>query len=198
MTASNGGAAVGSTEGEKTDADPGMLPGLGLIWAGIGCVGFVLMAFLVIGITLPGTWTAERERVLETSPQEVYRHIADLDQWEGWTHWPELENVEDRVQGGVGVQRTWDDRTYGQGTLTLVDRDPNRSVRYEVRVNGGIQIDGSILLEEVGTGTRLRWTEQGKFGRNPLLRYTALSLDDLQGDEMDKSLDRLIDLVGNR
>jgi uncharacterized protein YndB with AHSA1/START domain len=197
MTDSHEGATE-SPDGEEMDADLSRVPGLGLIWAGIGCVGFVLVAFLVVGLVLPGTWTADRERLIEASPEEVYAHIADLDQWEGWTHWPELKNVEDRVQGGVGVQRSWDDPTYGRGTLTLVDRDSNRSVRYEVRVEGGIQIDGSILLEEVGTGTRVRWTEQGKFGRNPLLRYTALSLDDLQGDEMDKSLDRLTEVVGNR
>ncbi len=174
------------------------LPGLGILWAGIGAVGFMLMALLIVGLVLPGTWTAQRERLVPATPSEVYGHVADLSQWEGWTHWPELSNVENQLSSGIGVSRSWDDPNYGRGTLTLVETDPDQRVRYEVRVDGGIRIDGEIVLERSEDGTLLRWTETGAFGRNPLLRYTALSMDELQGAEMDKALDRLSEVVATR
>ncbi len=191
------GAELPADEMNDGPEEPSMerFPGLGLLWAGIGFIGIVLTAFLVIGLLLPGTWRAERERSWGVPPEAVFGQIADLENWEAWTHWPELQNVEARKEAGVGVERTWDDPTFGRGTLTLIEVAPNRQVRYEVRVAGGIAIDGSITLEATSGGTRVRWLEEGAFGRNPLLRYTALSMDDLQGDEMDKALDRLGDLV---
>lgn len=171
------------------------LPGLGILWAGIGGLGFLLSAFLIFGLTLPGTWAAERSRILDAPPEQVFGHISDLNRWEAWTHWPELQSVEAEDAGGVGVRRTWDDSNYGTGSLTLTESVLNERVRYEVRVEGGIDIDGVLELSAVGGGTRLVWREDGAFGRNPLLRYTALSMDDLQGDEMDKALDRLAEIV---
>lgn len=171
------------------------LPGLGLLWGGIGCFGFVLTAFLIIGVLLPGTWNAERTVTIAAEPTRVYPYLSDLGQWEAWTHWPELKSVEDSLVGQAGVHRSWDDPTYGAGTLTLVEREAPRVVRYEVRVEGGVQIDGIIELTPSSGSTVLRWAEEGTFGRNPILRYTALSLDELQGEEMDKALERLAALV---
>jgi hypothetical protein len=54
---------------------------------------------------------------------------------------------------------------------------------------------GRIQLVEGAEGTTLTWREEGDFGWNPLLSYFALGMERMQGEELDKALDRLQKLV---
>ena len=187
---------VGEGATEETDPRLGRLPGLGCLWAGIGGIGLALTAFLVVGLVLPGTWEVERTRTFEASPEALYDRLADLAEWEVWTHWPPLSSLEASGDTGIGASRSWDDPNYGAGTLTLSDLEPNRQVEYTVTVDGSIHVFGRLTLTEAGPSrTHLSWRETGDFGRNPLLAYTALGMDRLQGQEMEKSFDRLARLV---
>jgi hypothetical protein len=68
-------------------------------------------------------------------------------------------------------------------------------VRYAVEVEGAgnsvLVTSGSITFEPSGDGTRVRWSEAGDLGGNPLMGYWALAMGRLQGTEMGKGLDRL-------
>jgi len=175
------------------------VPGLGLLWAGIGLIGLLLTGFLLVGLVLPGTWEVRREAELQASPAEVYPLLADLDAWEAWTHWPELSGFESGANTGVGATRAWDDGNYGQGRLTVTSLLPDSHVGYEVEVDGSMRFEGTLVLTRTEQGgTALIWTERGDFGRNPLMGYTARSMDRLQGREMEKSLARLATAASDR
>ena len=168
------------------------LPGLGFAWAIVGVIGFALLAFVGVGLALPGTWTVERSRDVNAPADSVFALLEDLDRWETWTHWPELRGRTDGAARGEGANRSWDDPNYGSGELTLTEVVPGEHVRYEVVVDGGdILIGGELRLERQAGSTRVLWREEGDFGWNPLLAYMALTMDRMQGSEMDKALDRL-------
>ncbi len=170
----------------------GTLPGLRLAWGVIGLIALALLVFVGVGIALPGTWTVERSRDIDAPVEAVFPLLADLEMWDRWTHWPELQGRSEGTLGGVGASRSWDDPGYGSGVLTLTAIDPNRQVGYEVSVDeGAIEIRGRLTLEPAGRGSRVTWREEGDFGWNPLLAYMALTMDRMQGTEMQKSLDRL-------
>ncbi|MDH5760813.1 MAG: SRPBCC family protein, partial [Gemmatimonadota bacterium] len=80
----------------------------------------------------------------------------------------------------------------GEGSFTIVEAEPLRSVRYEVSIQQGAMITrGVILLEPTEMGTRVVWREEGDFGWNPLMGYWALAMDRSQGAEMEKNLESL-------
>ncbi len=170
----------------------GSLPGLRLLWGVIGLIGGALVIFVVVGLLLPGTWSVERSRTISAPVESVFPLLADLQQWELWTHWPELRGRTDGPLSGAGATRSWDDPQYGSGVLTVTAVESDRLVSYEVSVDdGAIRISGRLALEGVPGGSRVTWTEEGDFGWNPLLAYMALTMDRMQGTELEKSLDRL-------
>jgi len=72
----------------------------------------------------------------------------------------------------------------------------NVSVAYEVDIEGGsLTIRGRLTLEPEGDGTRIRWVEEGDFGWNPLLGFTARGMASSQGEAMKASLARLAEAV---
>ena len=60
-----------------------------------------------------------------------------------------------------------------------------------------MRIDGEIELSLEEGDTRVLWRESGNLGANPLMGYWALSMDRVQTSELEKSLDRLVQLVEN-
>lgn len=172
------------------------LPGLNLAWAIIGAIAFALLVFVGVGFALPGTWSVERTQTISAPADQVFPLLADLDAWERWTHWPELQGRTDGPSTGVGASRSWDDPNYGRGELTLRDVQPGREVSYDVNVDdGAIRISGGLSVVSDGARTTVTWREQGDFGWNPLLAYMALTMDRMQGGELEKSLIRLDSVV---
>jgi polyketide cyclase/dehydrase/lipid transport protein len=166
---------------------------LALIFGGLS---FILLAFLGIGLLLPGTWSAERSIELEAPPEEVFGVLEDLRAWGGWTPWGDVESVISEPSSGVGATRSWDDDRYGQGVIRIVRVEPDRLVAYRVELEGGkASIDGSFELLANGAGTRLSWTEAGDYGRNPLMGYVARRMSGFQGSQMEGHLARLAELV---
>ena len=151
----------------------------------------VLLAFIGIGFALPGEWSAERDRVVSASPQQLLPLLGDLALWPEWSPMGQVEGDLSTPSSGPGATLSWDDPQWGQGVFTLTEvRDDG--VSYEVRVeDGSLRTWGRIDLAPADRGTRVTWTEDGDFGWNPLLSWFALGMERIQGTEMEKSLDAL-------
>ncbi|HKJ01612.1 MAG TPA: SRPBCC family protein, partial [Longimicrobiales bacterium] len=149
----------------------------------------VLGLFLAVGFLLPGTWSAERTTTLHAPPETVFPLVDAPRAWRRWTAWPDSGLVAQGPDRGAGARLVWDDPELGDGSFEIVAVEPLRSVRYEVRVQGGgMHTDGTFLLEPEGAGTRVTWREEGDFGRNPLMGYWARFMARAQGRELEKAL----------
>jgi len=82
------------------------------------------------------------------------------------------------------------------GSLTLVGSRPPSGVDYEVEVeDGAIRFEGTISVAATADGSVVTWTERADLGWNPLLGWTALTMDESQGRQLQESLDRLKERV---
>jgi hypothetical protein len=161
-------------------------------------VAGVLVAFLVIGLLLPGDWSAERDRLISAPPGAVAPWVTDLARWSEWSSMEQVEGELSDPSSGVGATLSWDDPQWGQGVFTLTEVDEG-AVAYEVRVeDGSLRTRGRLTLTPEGAGTRVVWREEGDFGRNPLLAWFALGMNRLQGAELEKGLDALAASVEER
>ena len=157
-----------------------------------GTLAILGAATLLIGLLLPGTWTAERTDRLDAAPDDVYRLIDAPEGWRAWTPWPDSGLVASGPARGAGAAITWDDPELGDGSFRIVEALPRELVRYEVAVQGGrMRTEGTLRLSPESGGTRVTWTEHGDFGRNPLMGWWALFMERAQGAQMAQSLERL-------
>lgn len=156
----------------------------------IALVAAAMLAFVVAGFALDGTWQVEREVVIRAAPETIFPYLDELEGWDRWVPWDHVDDTLVGPASGVGATRRWDDPEWGQGEWTLTERDPHEYVAYEVRVEGGSLVTrGELRLTPVGAqGTRVVWRESGDFGWNPFLAYMALGMDRMQGRELEKNL----------
>jgi len=173
-------------------------------WAG----GFALSgalatgAFLAIGLLLPGRAEIVRSVEIDAPPEDVFPFLDDLELWLEWTPWSEIDSRVEGRASGAGAKRVWDDEKLGSGTLTIVSSTPPRRVAYRAEAaNGRMRFDGVLEIREGNGGSAestVVWTERADLGRNPLLGWTALTLEDSQGRQMSAGLERLKQRVERR
>lgn len=162
----------------------------------ISVLALGLLAFVGVGFLLSGEWSAERARVLEATPEVIFPYLEDLEQWKHWSSMAQVEGQLSAPSRGPGATLKWDDPQWGAGQFELLRVGPLQWVEYRVSVeDGSMETLGRIQLVEGADGTTLTWREEGHFGWNPLLSYFALGMERMQGEELDKALDRLQELV---
>ena len=169
----------------------------GVIVAGI--LALLAAAFLIVGILLPGIVEVRRTVEIEAAPETVFPFVNDLEAWTEWTPWGEVDSRLEGPRGGAGARRVWDDPSLGSGSLTLLDTRPPARVDYLVEIeDGAIRFEGTIAIEAGGPGSLVTWTERADLGWNPILGWTALTLDESQGRQLSESLEMLKRLVEER
>lgn len=152
----------------------------------------LLLLFLVVGVLLPGAWSVERTARIGAPPDSLHRLLSRPAAWQAWMPWPESGASFEGPERGPGAAFSWDDPTYGSGRFTLLESDAAGSLRYRVSVeDGSVETTGRIRLEDGDGGTRVRWTESGDFGWNPLLGYAALTVEERQGRALEDAMARL-------
>ena len=154
----------------------------------------LLVLFVVIGILLPGSVEVTRSASIQAPPAAVFPFLADLEAWSEWTPWGDVESTIEGSSTGVGATRVWDDPNLGSGALTLVEVVADSLVAYRVDVeDGAIVFEGSFHAKAAARGqaTELTWTERVDLGWNPILGWTALTMGDTQGQQLEESLTRL-------
>ena len=147
--------------------------------------------FLLVGLLLPTDFEAGAERVVDVPAEAVFRYLDSPEGWRDWTTWPESGLERTGPDRGEGATIAWSDAELGSGSLTLTRVVEPERVEYSVEVGGAMVTEGAIVLVEEADGVRIRWTERGSLGRNPLMGWWALSMERAQSDELAKSLERL-------
>lgn len=157
---------------------------------------FLLGGFLAVGFVLPHTWSAEASAVIGVPPEDVLPFLDDPQAWRRWSAWPDSGISAEGPVRGAGARLSWNDPELGEGTFEIVEVVPPTRVRYSVAVDGGrMRTEGSFDLQVAEGGTLVRWREEGDFGRNPLMGYWTLFMAKAQGQELEKALARLDELV---
>ena len=162
----------------------------------LGGGALLLGVFLLGGFLLSGTWEVSREAVLDAHPEEVFPYLDGPEGWRAWTSLPDTGLTLEGPERGVGARMAWNHPEWGSGAFEIVRADAPTMVGYTVLVeDGAMRTDGSLELTDEGGSTRVSWTESGDFGWNPLMGYWSLFMERAQGRELEKSLQRLSDLV---
>ncbi len=157
-----------------------------------GILALLAAVFVTVGILLPGTVEVTRSIQVSATPEAVFPLLDDLRAWTEWTPWGDVESRLEGPATGPGARRVWDDPRVGSGSLTIAASRPPHSVDYVAEVEGGaLRFDGRITVVSNGTGSLVTWTERADLGWNPLLGWTALNLEESQGQQLQESLERL-------
>jgi uncharacterized protein YndB with AHSA1/START domain len=161
-------------------------------WKLSAAIVLLMGGFLAAGWALPGTWEGEASRVIAAPVDSVFALLDSPRRWDEWTPWPEIPFQYEGPARGSGARRSWDAPDVGTGSFTITEAEPPTLIRYEVALAGESQpMRGSFRLEAASVGTRVTWREEGDFGANPVLGWTALAMRRRHGKALDLRLEGL-------
>lgn len=162
-------------------------------------VAGLLGLFVVVSFFLPKEYYVERSITVSAPAVLVYSQVADLEAWQEWDPWGELDPDmtvsfgESRV--GLGASYSWQSETSGNGSMEIVEVDPPNLAKFKL-VFEGYEDNPSysrMLLEAADAigPTTVTWTFEGDVGEKLFARWMVLLMDKFVGVNYEKGLANL-------
>ena len=166
-------------------------------------VGGLLVVLALIGFMLPSHYAVERSIVIEAPPEDVYPNLVDLREWQQWGVWfkrdPDMEIHYSGPDRAVGMRSSWQSESEGSGEMEITELEHNKKVVYQLYFpDYEMGSTGYFELEDLETGTRVTWRDEGQVGNNPVDRYFVLMIDDLLGPDFELGLENLKTVVEHK
>ena len=165
----------------------------------IVAVAVLLGLFVVVTFFLPKDYYVERSVDINAPATVVYSQVADLEAWQEWNPWsnldPEMQVTYGESRVGQGASYTWISEAAGNGQMTITKADAPSYVRYEL-VFEGYESEPSysemVLQAENPAGpTSVTWTFEGDVGEKFFARWMAVLMDKFVGASYDEGLANL-------
>ena len=161
-------------------------------------VGVLAVAVAGAGLVLPKKVTSERSITIAAVPELIYPDVAMLRAWPEWTAWnprvdPSFKPTYEGPEVGPGAIQRWGPETEGgQGSLRVVEGDPQRGITFVLHLDQvNMDINGRISFEREGTGTRVTWRDELDFSNSYMGRYFGPLVDGDLSRRLDESLGNL-------
>jgi len=166
----------------------------------IGLVVVVALV-LVIGFALPHQVHVERSIVIKAPQAQLFDMLDGFKRFNEFSPWAALDpNTQYTYAGpesGVGARMSWVSTTseVGSGSNEIVDSAPPDFIRTRVMFGDQPPAEASFKLEPADGGTRVTWNFDCDLGAHPIAHYFGLMFDKWIGDDYEKGLARLKQLM---
>ena len=157
-------------------------------------LGLVLVV-AAVGLFLPSRITVERATVIDQPVEKIFPWVAELKLWPQWTVWNTAEDVTlsytyPGATTGLAGAMHWTAKKMGDGSLIFSGFEPNKALRYEMRLPAHETIvHGNIEFESAGGGsTRVDWYDEVELGRNPFKKLFGPLVRRMLGRAFERSL----------
>jgi hypothetical protein len=144
------------------------------------------IVLLLVSLLLPSRYRVQRDVLILAPADAVYPWLAQLRKWSEWTVWSTnfdatLTCAYSGPAEGQGSEMSWTARS-GKGSLKLTAADLKTGVKYDLNFEDGrFLCSGAVALAAEESGTRVTFSNEGEFGRNPVRRYFGLFIDKKMG-----------------
>jgi uncharacterized protein YndB with AHSA1/START domain len=155
----------------------------------------IIAIFCVIVATRPSHYEVQRSSTIAAPAPVVFEQINDFHNWEGWSPWSKLDpaakNSFEGPTSGKGAVFKWSGNDkVGEGTMTLIDSQPNQRVKIRIDFVRPFK-DTSIAeftFKPDGDKTAVTWSmsgEQNFIGKAVCL---FMNMDKMLGGDFEKGL----------
>jgi uncharacterized protein YndB with AHSA1/START domain len=159
----------------------------------LGVLGALVVVFLAGAMLIDPKFRIERSATIAAPPERIYPLVAEPRSWPKWTVWnkrdPYMKLTFEGPASGKGAKWAWESKTEGNGHMEFTAAEPDKSITYALAFpDMGMKSGGQVILTPEGNGTRVRWTNEGDLGGNPLSRWFAPFLDGMVGPDYEAGL----------
>jgi uncharacterized protein YndB with AHSA1/START domain len=161
----------------------------------------LLAAFLMYASTRPSSFRYTRSLAIEAAPETLFPYINDVHQFQEWNPFAE-EDPDSRLtfagpNAGIDASCSWIGGKSGEGSMTIVESQPNHRVRYRMdfRKPFAATHTAEFTIVPKGNQAEVSWS---LYGDNPFIgkvMSVLIDCDKMCGDQFIKGLTNLKKLV---
>lgn len=168
-------------------------------WVVLALLGLVVL-LTGISFTLPSGYKVERSIEINAPMETVYPLVYDPKAWARWSIWnrrdPGMSLTYTGAPAGPGAKWSWQSKSEGNGSMEFTSAEFNKSVSYRVTFDAFEgAMAGRMEFSPAGKGVRVKWIAEGDVGKNPLMRYFAVAMEEIQGPDFAGGLANLKQLA---
>lgn len=157
-------------------------------------VGLVV-AFCVVVVLQPNTFSVERRATIAAPPEKVFAQVNDLKAWDAWSPWSKLDpgakTTFSDPSAGKGATFAWvGNQEIGEGSLTILDSKPDELVEVEQEFvkpfAGKARIVFTLVPKDGQTNVNMKMSgEHGLLGKAMCL---FVDMDAMLGKDFEQGL----------
>lgn len=157
---------------------------------------FALFVFAALlgagGFLLPRDYKVERSVSIAAPTELVFEQVNDLRKTEAWSPWKAEDSTMSITYGpvtvGAGASSSWESKKMGNGTQTIEESVPGRSVKTFIDFRERGNARGLWTFSEEGGSVKVTQAMLGDMGANPYKRYMGFMVDKMVGPYFEKGL----------
>ena len=156
----------------------------------------IVVIAIAVSFFLPSKAYLERSAVMKTSPEVTYAYLNDLNNFNNWSPWHDLDpNAQYTITGnaGMGQKSEWKSevKNVGNGSMMISASSPD-SIRMDLQFGEMPTAHAGFKMAAVDGGTNVTWYFEGAdAGMNPIMRWMNTMMGTFVGGDYDKGIAKL-------
>lgn len=153
----------------------------------------------------PNVIHVQRSVSMAVSAPEVFEFVNNFHKWNLWSPWIKLDpNTKVSFEGapeGKGAIMHWGgDHKVGEGSMTIIDSQPNQSIALELNITAPFRITYTALVtfSDVGNQTTVTWSMSGENSFISKALELLLNCKKLVGIQFEQGLANLKKIVESK
>ncbi len=158
-------------------------------------IGLIIVGGLIWLATQPANYEVLRSRVINASPEQVYKQVEDFKHWGSWSPWLMHEPDSTMEFGdsttGPGGWYSWNGQYIGAGKMKHVSMVENESIEQALEFYKPMKSKSDVYwrFSPVGEATEVTWGMRGKMPF--LFRWMSKMMDGWVGKDYEIGLAKL-------
>ena len=129
-------------------------------------IGGILAVLLVIWLIMcamgPARFDAGASAEMDAPASIIYETISDLNTWQNWGPWmaedPNMTILMGEKTQGAGASYAWQSEKLGDGSLEIVEANPNASMKTLLKFDGMGDSNGQWMIDEKDGKSTVTWS----------------------------------------
>ena len=164
----------------------------------LAVIAVVIVGVLVFAATKPDTFSVQRSRIIQASPEKIFALINDFHNWTRWAPQDREDSTMTRTfsgaESGTGAVSAWTSKgSAGAGKMSITESDPPRKVSVAVDFTKPFSAHNinEFVFEAEGTSTRVIWSMHGTNLYIMKLMSVFANMDKVAGSHFETGLQNL-------
>ncbi|MDP2272644.1 MAG: SRPBCC family protein [Archangium sp.] len=161
----------------------------------LGAVAVLIVIFLVVVATRPGTFEIKRSLLINAPAEVVYDQVDDFKSWNAWSPWdqmdPTMKRTFNEVPSGVGAGYAWvGNKDVGEGNMKITDAKPPEHLGLDLNFTAPFAANNRTDFDfaKTGEGTTVTWTMSGTNNFVSKAMSLFMDMDKMVGPDFEKGL----------